>query len=129
DAIGEVKVIVNGYQAEYAGNGGPVVEVVTKSGTREYHGTGYWFVRNEAFNANDFFNNRYGLKRPQYRYNSEGASIGGPIFIPHLWNTSKNLLFGFYNIEALQSAVPGALSQYNVRLPGTSGQLFAKPRS
>ena len=114
DAIGEVKVIVNGYQAEYAGNGGPVVEVVTKSGTREFHGTGYWFLRNEDFNANDFFNNRNGLKRPQYRYNSEGASIGGPIYIPHLWNTSKNLLFGFYNIEALQSAVPGALSQYNV---------------
>lgn len=114
DAIGEVKVIVNGYQAEYAGNGGPVVEVVTRSGTREFHGTGYWFVRNEDFNANDFFNNRNGLKRPQYRYNSEGASIGGPIYIPHLWNRSKNLLFGFYNIEALQSAVPGALSHYNV---------------
>ncbi len=114
DAIGEVKVIVNGYQAEYAGNGGPVVEVVTKSGTREFHGTGYWFIRNEDFNANDFFNNRNGLKRPQYRYNSEGGSIGGPIYIPHLWNKSRNLLFGFYNIEALQSAVPGTLSQYNV---------------
>jgi Carboxypeptidase regulatory-like domain/TonB-dependent Receptor Plug Domain len=114
DAIGEVKVIVNGYQAEYSGNGGPVVEVVTKSGGREFHGTGYWFVRNEDLNANDFFNNRNGIKRPQYRYNSEGGSIGGPIYIPHVWNTRKNFLFGFYNIEALQSAVPGALSQYTM---------------
>ena len=54
DAIGEVKVVLNGYQAEYAGNGGPVVEVVTKSGGREFHGTGYWFIRNEDFNGNDF---------------------------------------------------------------------------
>jgi hypothetical protein len=114
DAIGEVKVIVNGYQAEYAGNGGPVVEVVTKSGGTEFHGTGYWFVRNEDLNANDFFNNRNGVKRPQYRYNTEGGSIGGPIYIPHLWNTRKNFLFGFYNIEALQSSIPGTLSQYTM---------------
>src|SRR5206468_2932378 len=58
DAIGEVKVILNSYQAEYAGNGGAVVQVVTKSGGKEYHGSGYWFVRNEALNANDFFSNR-----------------------------------------------------------------------
>lgn len=114
DAIGEVKVILNSYQAEYAGNGGPVVEVVTKSGGKEFHGTGYWFVRNEDLNANDFFNNRTGLKRPQYRYNSEGASLGGPIYIPKVWNTQKNLLFGFYNIEMLQSATPGTLSQYTM---------------
>lgn len=114
DAIGEVKVIVNGYQAEYAGNGGPVVEVVTKSGGKEYHGTGYWYVRNEDLNANDFFNNRNGVKRPEYRYNTEGASLGGPIYIPKVWNTQKNVLFGFYNIENLQSAIPGSLTSYTV---------------
>jgi len=58
DAIGEVKVILNSYQAEYAGNGGAVVQVVTRSGGKDFHGGGYWFVRNEDFNANDFFNNR-----------------------------------------------------------------------
>lgn len=114
DAIGEVKVVLNGYQAEYAGNGGPVVEVVTKSGGREFHGTGYWFIRNEDFNANDFFNNRTNIRRPQYRYNTEGASLEGPIYIPKVWNTQKNQLFGFYNIEALQSAIPGALNQYTM---------------
>jgi hypothetical protein len=114
DAIGEVKVILNSYQAEYAGNGGPVVEVVTKSGGKEYHGTGYWYVRNEDLNANDFFNNRNGLPRPEYRYNTEGATLGGPIYIPKVWNTQRNLLFGFYNIEMLQSAIPGSLTQYTV---------------
>jgi hypothetical protein len=74
DAIGEVKVILNSYQAEYAGNGGAVVEVITRSGGRDFHGNGYWYVRNEALNANDFFNNRTNIKRPQYRYNTLGAS-------------------------------------------------------
>jgi TonB-dependent Receptor Plug Domain len=49
DAIGEVKIVLNGYRAEYAGNGGPVVQVVSKSGGTDYHGSGYWYVRNEAF--------------------------------------------------------------------------------
>jgi hypothetical protein len=65
-----VKGILNSYQAEYAGNGGAVVEVVTKSGGREYHGSMYYFGRNEDLNANDFFNNRNGVKRPEYRYNT-----------------------------------------------------------
>ncbi len=52
DAIGEVKIILNSYRAEYAGNGGTVVLVNSKSGTNQYHGTAYWFLRNEDFNAN-----------------------------------------------------------------------------
>src|SRR5204862_150146 len=80
--IGEVKVILNSYQAEYAGNGGAVVQVVSKSGGKEFHGGTYYFLRNEQFNANDFFNNRNSVRRPRYRYNTFGGSIGGPIYIP-----------------------------------------------
>ena len=80
DAIGEVKVILNSYQAEYAGNGGTVVQVVTKSGTGEWHGNTYWYLRNNDFNANDFFNNRNGVKRPLYRYNTGGFSLGEWVF-------------------------------------------------
>src|SRR5262249_12563662 len=101
DAIGEVKIVLNGYRAEYAGNGGPVVIVVSKSGGSEYHGNGYWYVRNEDFNANDFFNNRNvsaifpnGVPRPEYRYNTLGFSLGGPIYIPRKFNTSRRKLFG-----------------------------------
>ncbi len=114
DSIGEVKVVLNSYRAEYAGNGGTVVQVVTKSGGSEYHGTGYWYVRNEDLNANDFFNNRNGVKRPEYRYNTFGASLGGPIYVPGKWNRDKKRLFGFYNLEQLQDRIPGNLSQYTM---------------
>src|SRR5690349_21631616 len=94
DAIGEVKVIMNSYQAEYAGNGGAVVQVVTKSGGNEFHGSGYWYIRNDALNANDFFSNRNNVRRPRYRYNTLGATIGGPIMIPGHFNTDRSKLFG-----------------------------------
>jgi hypothetical protein len=114
DAIGEVKIILNSYRAEYAGNGGTIVMVNSKSGTSEYHGNGYWFVRNEDFNANDFFNNRTGVKRPEYRYNTLGATLGGPIYVPGHWNKDKRKLFGFYNIEQLEDRIPGGLTQYQM---------------
>src|SRR5260370_6496737 len=77
DAIGEVKIVLNSYRAEYAGNGGTRVTIVSKSGGTEYHGNGYWYVANEAFNANDFFNHRNvnpltgkRVPRPATRYNT-----------------------------------------------------------
>ncbi len=114
DAIGEVKVLLNSYQAEYAGNGGAVVQVVTKSGTRDFHGGGYYYVRNEILNANDFFSNRNNVKRPRYRYNTFGGTIGGPIYIPGKWNQDRNKLFGFYNIEQFLISLPGNVNQYTM---------------
>src|ERR1041384_6276779 len=110
DAIGEVKVLLNSYQAEYAGNGGAIMQVVTKSGSRDFHGGGYYFLRNEALNANDFFNNRNSLKRPRYRYSTLGATLGGPIYIPGHWNQDKSKVFGFYNVEQWQITVPGSVN-------------------
>jgi hypothetical protein len=112
DAIGEVKVILNSYQAEYAGNGGAVVQVVTKSGGKDFHGGGYWFKRNENLNANDFFNNRNTVALPKYRYDTLGFSLGGPIYIPGKFNRNKTLLFGFYNLEDWRIHLPGALTKY-----------------
>jgi hypothetical protein len=126
DAIGEVKVILNSYQAEYAGNGGAVVQVVSKSGGKEFHGGGYYYGRNEALNANDFFNNRNSVKRPRYRYNTFGASLGGPIYIPGKWNTDKSKLFGFYNVEQWQISVPGPLNLYTVPSPLERGGDFSQ---
>ena len=114
DAIGEVKVVLNSYQAEYAGNGGAVVQVVTKSGGKEFHGGGYYYGRNEALNANDFFSNRNGVKRPRYRYNTFGGSLGGPIYIPGRWNQDRSKLFGFYNVEQALISIPGAVNQYTM---------------
>src|ERR1700742_305869 len=115
DAIGEVKVLTAGYQAEYGqGAGGAVINVVTKSGTQQFHGTAYYYNRNEAFNANDWFNNYNGVARSQYRYNTVGGKIGGPTFIPNHFNTNKTKLFFFYSQEYWPDKSPGGLKEYMV---------------
>jgi hypothetical protein len=99
DAIAEVKVLLNNYQAEYGRNAGGVVNIVSKSGTRDFHGSAYWFKRHEQFNANDFSNNRRGQARPLYRYNTYGGTIGGPVYIPGKFNSNRDKLFFFYSRE------------------------------
>lgn len=99
DAIAEVKVLLNNYQAEYGRTRGAGVLMIGKSGTREFHGSFNYFKRHEQFNANDFFNNRNGIVRPRYRYNMYSYTIGGPAYIPKLFNRDKNKLFFFWSQE------------------------------
>jgi len=106
DAIGEVKILLNNYQAEYGRNSGASINIVTKSGSREFHGSGYWYVRNDVLNANDFFNNRNNVKKPLYRYNTEGFTLGGPVFIPKLLNGTRDKLFFFWSFEDDQTKTP-----------------------
>ncbi|HEX8197035.1 MAG TPA: carboxypeptidase regulatory-like domain-containing protein [Pyrinomonadaceae bacterium] len=90
DSIGEFKVLRSLYPAEAGRSGGGQVNVVTRSGTSEFHGSLYEFVRNERFNANDFFSNQTSpvgkdpesgkARRRPFRYNNFGYTIGGPIF-------------------------------------------------
>ena len=94
DAVAEVRVLLNSYRAEYGRAGGGQVQIVTKSGSAIYTGNLYDYIRNEAFNANSFFNNRANIKKPRYRFNTYGANLGGPV--PGL--TQK--LFFFYSVEA-----------------------------
>ena len=54
------------------------MNVITKSGTRDFHGSVYYFKRHEMFNANSFFNNRDSITKPLYRFNTEGVAVGGP---------------------------------------------------
>jgi hypothetical protein len=98
-AVGEVKVLVSNYQAEYGRMSGSNIEIVTKSGTRDFHGTGEYFMRRESLNANDFFNNRNGLPRPLSRFNTITYNVGGPIYIPHHFNQGRQKLFFFWNQE------------------------------
>ena len=71
DTIAEFRILKSNYTAEYGRNGGGIISVVTKSGTNQFHGSAFDFVRNDAFNANSFFSNHVGL--PQRR--SEAASV------------------------------------------------------
>ncbi|MDX2033509.1 MAG: carboxypeptidase regulatory-like domain-containing protein [Blastocatellia bacterium] len=82
DAVQEFKVETNNFSAQYGRAGGGVFNIVTRSGTNEFHGTAYDYLRNDVLNANTFFGNRAGLKRPPFRYNQFGATIGGPIDFP-----------------------------------------------
>src|SRR5713101_4632064 len=99
DAIGEVKVLLNNFQAEYGRMRGAGVLMIGKSGTRDFHGSFSYFKRHEQFNASDFFNNRNGIAKARYRYNMYSYTIGGPVYIPGKFNTGKNKLFFFWSQE------------------------------
>jgi len=85
DAISEFKVLTSNYGAQYGRNGSGTVEVETKGGTKAFHGDAYEFVRNDAFNANNYFNSLYrggdGKVAP-YKKNDFGYTLGGPVYIP-----------------------------------------------
>lgn len=99
DAIAEVKILTSNYQAEYGRNGGGAITAIIKSGSKEFHGSGYDFYRHESLNANNFFNNRSATAKLPYRYRISGYSIGGPIYIPKTFNTSKEKFFFFWSQE------------------------------
>ncbi|HUA57151.1 MAG TPA: carboxypeptidase regulatory-like domain-containing protein [Verrucomicrobiae bacterium] len=111
DAIGEVKVLTSNFAAEYGRNSGATISVTTKAGTRDFHGSGWFTHRHEDLNANQFFNNQTGLQIPRYRYNIVGWSLGGPIYIPRHFNTSKTKFFFFASQEYTRSLL-NAANQY-----------------
>ena len=79
DAIAEFRILTSDYTAEYGRNGGGVISVVTKSGTNQIHGSAFEFIRNRAFDANDYFNKQKDLPRLDLKRNQFGATLGGPI--------------------------------------------------
>jgi outer membrane receptor protein involved in Fe transport len=79
DTIAEFRIMESDYSAEYGRNGGGIISVVTKSGTNEWHGSAFEFLRNDAFNANTFFNKVQDLPRDVLKRNQYGGTFGGPI--------------------------------------------------
>ena len=96
DMILEVKVLTSAYQAEYGRAVGGTIIVTTRGGTQQYHGSGSWAYRHESMNANDWLNNRNGVKKPPYRYNIGAWSLGGPV-IPK--DRKHSRLFFFFSQE------------------------------
>jgi hypothetical protein len=125
DAIAEFKVLRNHYSAEYGRNASGHVNVITRSGGRDFHGNLYEFFRNDKLNANPFLNNVTGrfttdptakgpdvivpigdpragqprTPRPVLRYNNFGYTIGGPVYIPGVYNKEKDKTFFFFSEE------------------------------
>jgi hypothetical protein len=116
DGISEVRVETNAFTAEASRSAGAIVNVITKSGTNNFHGTLFEFIRNDKLDANEFFNNVAQKPKPKYRQNQFGGSIGGPIF--------KNKTFFFFDIEQYQirQGTPSGLmtvpTKYELDHPG-----------
>jgi hypothetical protein len=95
DAIAEVKMETSSYAAEFGGRAGAIVNLVTKSGTKDFHGTLFEFVRNDVFDARSFFS----AKVDSLRFNDFGGTIGGPVFIPGKFNRNRDKLFFLFAEE------------------------------
>lgn len=102
EIIQEFKVVNNSLSAEYGNNGGTIMTIVTKSGTNSFHGSGYWFGRRNALDANDFFANRAGVPKPTFRRDQYGGSIGGPIV--------KEKTFFFFDYDRTRFESPATLT-------------------
>lgn len=108
DAVKEFQVNSNGYSAEFGRAGGAVVNVVTKSGTNELHGSVFEFYRDKSLNANDVINKIQGRAKSPYHFNQFGGSVGGPI------QTNKS--FFFFNYDGQRSKIPNLVF---LNLPST----------
>src|SRR5579875_517493 len=97
DAIDEFRIQDHNFSAEY-GRGTIEFITTTKQGTNRFHGSLYEYIRNNAFNANSFFNNRANIAKTSFRYNQFGVTIGGPITIPKLYS-GKDKTFFFFGYE------------------------------
>jgi hypothetical protein len=108
-SIQEFKMQTATYDASLGHTIGSVVNVSTKSGTNDLHGELHWFTRNSAFDAPNFFNNKQGTKKSVYQDNRYGASAGGPVYIPKLYD-GRNKTFWFHAWEANKWGVPGTFT-------------------
>ena len=106
DAIQEFTLQRSTYDAQYGRSGGGQVLVATKSGTNAFHGDVYEFVRNDAFNANDFFANSVGSPRAPERYNNYGFTLGGPLYVPRFYKRSDSKTFFFWSEEWRKTSQP-----------------------
>lgn len=113
DAIAEVKVLLNTYKAEFGRTGGANIQIVSKSGSNRYTGTGFWYGRREDWNATPWENNKAGLPKPKYHFDTYGANLGGPTRGP-LLNTATRKTFFFYNLDAPQVERPGPVRRYRM---------------
>ena len=102
EAVREFKIQTNMYSADVGRNSGAVVDVITKSGTNEFHGSAFEFLRNSAMDARNFFSPK-GTAFPSFRLNQFGLSFGGPVVLPKIYN-GKNRTFFFVDYEGYRRA-------------------------
>ena len=101
EAVQEFKVLQSNFSPEYGGSGDGIVNLTMKSGTNNFHGSLYDFYRNRALDANSWKNNRLGLPKTVDTQNDFGGTVGGPVYIPHLYD-GRNKTFVFFDYEGFR---------------------------
>ncbi len=118
ESVQEVKIQSNTYDAEMGRTGGGMYNTLLKSGSNQVHGSGFGIFRTTSLTANNFFNNRAGVERPDTPFRNWGASFGGPVYVPKVYD-GKNKTFFWLGYEAYRQttaevqefAVPTALER------------------
>ncbi|MBI1760787.1 MAG: TonB-dependent receptor [Acidobacteria bacterium] len=119
DAVAEFKVKTNNYSAEFGRSAGTIISATTKSGTNQYHGTAWEFLRNEKFDANNFFTNAapqpvgQKAKRSPFKQNQFGATFGGPVWVPKAYDGHGKTFF-FVDYEGLRRRTSASSSLKDV---------------
>ena len=122
DSIGEVRVQTSNFQAEYGRSSGATITVVTRAGTKDFHGSAAYYKRDTKLNANEFSRKQQcGLGQtaqcdpPLYKFDNTAWTIGGPVLLPGTdFNKSRNRLFFFWSQDLLGRTDPGGLNQRRV---------------
>jgi hypothetical protein len=128
DAIAEFQTLDSNYSPDYGIGSGGTILMVLKSGTRHYHGELYENNRNTDYNANDYFTKKAGQARPTFQLNEPGGNIGGPLWIPHVYNNDRNRTFFFWNEEwrrLIQGSSPSVQNTIMANNFPTAGQPLA----
>jgi len=119
DSIGEVRVQTSNFQAEYGRSSGATITVVTRAGTKDFHGSAAYYKRDDAWNGNEFSRRQQcslgqtaQCKPPLYTFDNEAWTLGGPVLIPGTtFNRERNKLFFFFSQDLLSRTDPGNLNQ------------------
>ncbi len=128
DELQEFRIQTNTFSPQYGLSMGNVVNAVTKSGTRSFHGDAFEFLRNNNLDANNYFNNLNGLARPQFKRNQFGFTAGGPVYIPHFYKQrDKTFIFGTY--EGLRQQTPTTLLDHCTHSSSARRQFLADLQS
>jgi hypothetical protein len=126
DAIQEFTLERSSYDASFGRSGGGQVLVATRSGTSSFHGSAYEFVRTANTNANNYFTNQQGSPRAPDHYNNFGFTVGGPIFIPHVYNADKKKTFVFWSEEWRKITEPSTPNNVAAATPAElAGSFYA----
>ena len=120
DTIAEIRVLTSNYQAEFGHSSSGQISLITKGGSTSFHGSAFYNKRHEMFNAKDFFTNLNGNQKTISRYGVYGYTIGGPVYIPKVWNVNKNKLFFFFSQEYTKTKPS---STQNAAMVPTAAQL------